>query len=179
MWWLLIFCISICICVFQIWTIYKKWKANPVIISIDQKFTPIGEIPFPAVTICGRFALENETQFEYGVVLEELLENGMETIESEFVDLFELTSEMCYDKMGSSLKKNISNLFKNRKNRAFNDLIDRVFLANISDFVTKCQGIESPGSWPCLRGFIKILTRNGLCLSFNMLRREELVKDNV
>lgn len=178
-WWLVVCFISIFICVFQIWTIYTKWKENPVIITIDQRFTPIGEIPFPAVTFCGRFAIRNETQFEYDVILQQLLESGLADIESEFLDLFELSSEMLYDKLQSEDRNNISSLFKNRHNGTFNDIVEEIFQTNISDFVSKCRGIESPGSWPCMRGFVKILTRNGLCLSFNMLRKEELVRDNV
>lgn len=145
---------------------------------MDQKFTPIGEIPFPAVTFCGRFAMENETQFEYNSVMEKLINEGIGGLESDYLDIFELASGMCYETLRSSEKKNISNLFRNRNN-SFGRTIENMFKINITDYVTKCQGIESPGIWPCLRGFVKILTRNGLCLSFNMLRRGEIVRDDV
>lgn len=131
------------------------------------------------MTICGRFAFGNQTQFEYGAVLDDLVMYGIDPIKQDYLDLFEVTSEMCFEKMGTSLKKNISKSFENSESKGLKDVIEQVFRANVSDFVTKCRGIESTGRWPCKRGFVKILTRNGLCLSFNMLRRKELVKENV
>lgn len=31
---------------------YSKWQLSPLIVTQDDKFTPLSEIPFPAVTIC-------------------------------------------------------------------------------------------------------------------------------
>uniref|UniRef100_A0A336K9E0 CSON015439 protein n=1 Tax=Culicoides sonorensis TaxID=179676 RepID=A0A336K9E0_CULSO len=179
LWWLTIFCISICICFFQIWSIYIKWKENPVIISIDQKFTSVGEIPFPAVTICGRFALGNETQFEYGVTLNEILEDQILTIDTDLFDLFELTSEICFEKMAVSIRKNISANFKARERQTSIELLESLFKTNISDFVKKCSGIKSIGKWPCKKGLSKILTRHGVCFTFNMLRKTEIFHNNI
>lgn len=51
-WWIVIFCISFYGCSQLILNIYTKWEESPVIVSFDEKSTPIWEIPFPAVTIC-------------------------------------------------------------------------------------------------------------------------------
>lgn len=31
---------------------WNKWDENPVIVSLNEKSTPIWKVPFPAVTIC-------------------------------------------------------------------------------------------------------------------------------
>lgn len=35
-----------------IFNVWMKWQLSPVIVSFDEKSTPIWHIPFPAVTIC-------------------------------------------------------------------------------------------------------------------------------
>ncbi|XP_063703637.1 pickpocket protein 28-like [Culicoides brevitarsis] len=128
LWWLIVFSISILICIYQIFAIYTKWKLTPVIITIDENFTPIGEIPFPAITFCGRFIFnDNQTQFNY---------NAFQTVE-------------------------------------------KMFSVDSSDFMSKCRGIESPGGWRCHRAFVKIVTRYGICMTFNMLQKNQIVRENV
>lgn len=33
-------------------SLYIKWKENPVIVSFDHRPMSIGEVPFPAITVC-------------------------------------------------------------------------------------------------------------------------------
>lgn len=40
------------ICVFSTCNLWEKWCENPVIVSSSNKPMSVGEIPFPAVTIC-------------------------------------------------------------------------------------------------------------------------------
>lgn len=44
--------LSMALCAQTMFTIWMKWHERPVIVSFDDKTTPIGMIPFPAVTIC-------------------------------------------------------------------------------------------------------------------------------
>lgn len=44
--------LSIYLCVNSIYTSFLKCVENPVILSFNHKPISIGEIPFPAVTIC-------------------------------------------------------------------------------------------------------------------------------
>lgn len=41
--------------------IWEKWHNRPVIVSFDDKHTPIATIPFPAMTVCTseKFNIEN------------------------------------------------------------------------------------------------------------------------
>ncbi|EAT48028.1 AAEL000917-PA [Aedes aegypti] len=50
--WILIFVGSISACTILSQAIYRKWQQTPVIIAINERMTPIWEIPFPAITIC-------------------------------------------------------------------------------------------------------------------------------
>lgn len=40
------------LCAQTMFSIWMKWHERPVIVSFDDKTTPIGMIPFPAITIC-------------------------------------------------------------------------------------------------------------------------------
>lgn len=51
-WWIVSFALSVFLCVNLIYTLWLKWQENPVIISFDHTLLSIGEIPFPAITLC-------------------------------------------------------------------------------------------------------------------------------
>lgn len=51
-WWTISFLLSIYGCGRLILNIWNKWDQSPVIVSFAEKYTPVWEIPFPAVTIC-------------------------------------------------------------------------------------------------------------------------------
>lgn len=50
--WIITFLTSMSGCFFMVHKTYSKWQQSPLIVTQDDKFTPISEIPFPAVTIC-------------------------------------------------------------------------------------------------------------------------------
>ena len=52
MWWIVAFVLSAALCTYAIRNIWMKWQMRPVIVSFDDKSTPISTIPFPALTIC-------------------------------------------------------------------------------------------------------------------------------
>lgn len=52
MFWILIFILTSCTCIILTWKTWYKWNNHPVIISFNNKISPISVIPFPAVTIC-------------------------------------------------------------------------------------------------------------------------------
>ena len=51
-WWMGSFVLSVVLCVIAISSIWTTWSDHPVTVTFDDKTTPIGTIPFPAVTIC-------------------------------------------------------------------------------------------------------------------------------
>ncbi|XP_063243267.1 pickpocket protein 28-like [Bacillus rossius redtenbacheri] len=50
--WALVMLLSLGLCSQQIYNMWLKWTYAPVIVSFDERSTPVWEIPFPAVTIC-------------------------------------------------------------------------------------------------------------------------------
>lgn len=40
------------LCMNSTFNVWRKWQENPVIISLTHKPVSIGDIPFPAATIC-------------------------------------------------------------------------------------------------------------------------------
>lgn len=50
--WLVVFATSFIACSYLIKGTYVKWKENPVIVSFNERYSPVWKIPFPAVTIC-------------------------------------------------------------------------------------------------------------------------------
>lgn len=51
-WWITFFILSVISCFIAILSIWTKWTNGPVVVTFDDKTTPIGMIPFPAVSIC-------------------------------------------------------------------------------------------------------------------------------
>ncbi|KAL1139018.1 hypothetical protein AAG570_009079 [Ranatra chinensis] len=52
LWWVIVFIASFCVNSYMISKIWEKWHETPVIVSFDEKTTPVWEVPFPAITIC-------------------------------------------------------------------------------------------------------------------------------
>lgn len=50
--WIVIFIVSMSACFYTVHKTYTKWKSSPIIVTQDDKFTAIWEVPFPAVTVC-------------------------------------------------------------------------------------------------------------------------------
>lgn len=50
--WIIAFIVSLCLSGYLISEPWRKWHDSPVIVSFDEKATPIWKIHFPAVTIC-------------------------------------------------------------------------------------------------------------------------------
>ncbi|XP_058456439.1 pickpocket protein 28-like [Malaya genurostris] len=51
-WWIAVFLLSLYGCGRLIYTVYRKWEHEPVIVTFAQRPTPVFQIPFPAITIC-------------------------------------------------------------------------------------------------------------------------------
>lgn len=56
-WWVISITLSVALCSNTMLSIWMKWHERPVIVSFDDKTTPIGMIAFPALTICSTHKL--------------------------------------------------------------------------------------------------------------------------
>lgn len=64
-------------CIIGILSIWGKWHRRPVIVSFNDKTTPIGLIPFPAITICStqKFTYDQIDANRINEVLAEMTNN--------------------------------------------------------------------------------------------------------
>lgn len=72
LYWLVLFCISLYICISLIIQTWIKWDQTPVLVSFAQSPTPVWQVPFPAITICSetkiRQRVYNFTDYYHKVV---------------------------------------------------------------------------------------------------------------
>lgn len=174
------FSISITVCCLQIRSIYHKWCTSPVIITFDQRFMSIGEVPFPAITICLPIQYANGSAFDYGTVMDELLRNGVENLDQHLLQLFDITSGTCLKTIKTAgTREQIKQLFGGLNNSGV-ALSDSYFLGDDGDSdmvrLHGCRGIAA-GRWNCSQHFNRIITPEGDCYNFNMLGRNSLLKN--
>lgn len=175
------FIISITVCCFQISSIYQKWRTNPVIITFDQRFMSIGEVPFPAVTICLPVQCADGTAFDYGNVMDELLRNGPESLDHHMLQLFDITSGTCLKTIKSAeTREQIKEIFKTIN---ASDLVPSSshFLGQIGlsdeQRLHGCRSVLA-GRWNCSQHFTRIVTPEGDCYTFNTLSRDVILKND-
>lgn len=65
--WILVFFVLIYAYVHLTVQIWDKWNESPVIVSFDDKSTPVWKIPFPAITICSEVKA-SKTRFNFSRV---------------------------------------------------------------------------------------------------------------
>lgn len=51
-WWIAAITLSISLSALTIHNIWTNWRDRPVVVIFDDKTTPVGMIPFPALTVC-------------------------------------------------------------------------------------------------------------------------------
>ncbi|XP_039443656.1 pickpocket protein 28-like [Culex pipiens pallens] len=173
-WWIAVFLLSIFGCGQLIINIYRKWDQSPVILSFNERSTPVWQIPFPAVTICPETKMKSQYlnfTASYHMLLNDTDDEAMD--EDSFNRL-RAVAQVCdahvlkgiplnqtYDSACVDYLRNIS--------VSLDEMLMYCKWRNDMDF---CNNI-----------FTETLTEEGLCFTFNgiaaddMLRKEELHKD--
>lgn len=132
--------------------IYEKWSATPVIIAMNAVSTSVGEIPFPAVTIC------NMNQ-----ALSSVANNITERSEDA------LLQSLCEKKV----------TFSGLRSNATNWATFRQFLVKVSqpcsDVLVQCR-FASVLQRSCMELFNTVLTDEGLCCIFNRVHPKFLLQ---
>lgn len=111
-------------------------------------------------------------------IYDQIIENGLDDKETP-IDMFELASDICLKEVNKKIQKEVILKFSNFSSSDMTERVEEFFRANMDAFIEKCNGIALYGRWKCGMGFTKILTRNGVCMTFNMLSRSELVRENM
>lgn len=70
------------VCIIYALPIVEKWRKNPIELTFDQKFVPINQIPFPAITICP-LQMPNKKLYNYSDELQKATVSGFDSDDDE------------------------------------------------------------------------------------------------
>ncbi|XP_055321187.1 pickpocket protein 28-like isoform X2 [Sitodiplosis mosellana] len=169
-WWICAFLLLVCLCINSIFSVWWRWRENLVIISLSHKPMSIGEVPFPAMTICP----ETKTCariFNYTDVYRSMFKlDGAKSrnISDEELQLMKIINQICEE---------------SRQERVFKFFTDEYSDPNIlstisrmapkfEDTVVRCRLFDEWKS--CDKFLYPTITEEGLCYSFNALSMEEI-----
>ncbi|KAJ8923404.1 hypothetical protein NQ315_001962 [Exocentrus adspersus] len=164
--WTVWFGISIYLCLVLIIDTWQKWDTTPVLVSFSKAPISIWNVPFPAVTICPH-TKSKQGMYNYT----EALNNFMEHANLTGIEMrnFSASSLVCD-----------SDFYNNKGNKT----VDLDAIDHIVNIAPRLKNIFFQCRWDlhldnCSQSFRKVLTEDGLCYTSNMLRKEELLRDNV
>lgn len=177
--WIIILIVSTICCSIQIINAFTKWRENPIDVGFDERLVPVSEIPFPAITVCDPLLFVNGRPFDYYNTYYGMTKNGTSSVPAEFLDIFELMSETCARPIWSGWKKiELSRIYENTT--LTGEKIDNLFQNFMKHkLLSTCSGVINDGWWGCKQGFTPIMTQRGMCWTFNMISKNELVNDGV
>ncbi|KAL0277706.1 UNVERIFIED_CONTAM: hypothetical protein PYX00_004902 [Menopon gallinae] len=157
--WLVTFVIGILAAAYYITILYNRWKENPMIISLSPRATLLETIPFPAVTVCNMNGAKKS-------VAEDIDQNQSNDSDS----LFEkhMLRKLCRDnELMSGSKVNAS--WSKMQN----------FMVKVSQ---PCHTMLVACLWrseemPCHAMFNPEITDEGMCCSFNKVKRNFIYRN--
>ena len=174
--WLIFFTASVVTCTIIIMKTYGKWQSSPVIVTFNEKLTPIWEIPFPAVTICPE-TKTNVKVFDIREIERKLVNtvSNFDLLTIHEVESFEALSQVC--------TADLRELFTGRYITSS--------MLNGSDVVFILKNIAMPRDlmkFQCTWRnkaekfddiFTMTITEIGVCYTFNALSFHDIFKNDV
>ncbi|KAF5291555.1 hypothetical protein FQR65_LT01868 [Abscondita terminalis] len=161
--------VIVCIfCSFLISLTYAKWKNSPVMVSFDISDATIDSMPFPAVTICPppQFILNGfnltDVFLRKSTIWRLLKRSKFKTVSinallrcaQRYADGFQIASTTQF-------------IREEDLNKFFEDIPEWVTFRNKMTWIGEV----------CNYTLKKILTKNGVCFTFNMLSLDEILSD--
>ncbi|XP_068915305.1 pickpocket protein 28-like isoform X1 [Tenebrio molitor] len=159
--WLIVLCISLYICVSLIKLTWRKWDENPVFISFSKTPKQVWEIPFPAVTICPEAKIKTKIfnfTYYYNALFKENNNLTAEEVKNYVDSQLPCTRDPVIFVNHTTDEETVRRIIQNAPTS--NETIPYCSFAEFSD---KCGTIFTP-----------ILTNSGVCFTFNMLDKNEL-----
>ncbi|XP_055321190.1 pickpocket protein 28-like [Sitodiplosis mosellana] len=173
-WWFAALIASVSLCIVSIYSIWCKWCENPVIVSMSNKPMSVGEIPFPAVTICPltKFStkLFNFTQAYRSIF--ELDDNHTQPITEEELNLMKIASQICDNTFAGDVLENFTDIYSDHRMLE----IIRDLAPSFDDTMFDCKFL---GETKCEKLFFPIVTEEGLCYTFNAMSVKEITTDKL
>ncbi|XP_054267290.1 pickpocket protein 28-like [Macrosteles quadrilineatus] len=161
--WLVLFLLSIAGSAYMIRKVWQKWQDSPVIVSFSESWTPVWQIPFPAVTICSEAKSKNKV---YNIT-EAIYKNMTDPDEQKILDAVSLVCD-------NHVNWNSPNMFidENGINH-----ITRVS-PSLDDVLFLCRWkLGAPVN--CAELFVPVMTEEGQCFSFNILHNLDSYRENL
>ncbi|XP_039296208.1 pickpocket protein 28-like isoform X2 [Nilaparvata lugens] len=140
--------------------LWIQWNESPVIVSFEEKLTPIWDVPFPAVTICSKNKVRR-TVFNYTAVTEK---NSSELTVYEKKKLFD--AQLLCQRTNSSNKAYGSETL-NESSIAFLEEIAEKFFFD-------CFWRKDKLHHQCRDVFDPIMTNEGYCITINSLNHSDI-----
>ncbi|XP_055844560.1 pickpocket protein 28-like isoform X2 [Episyrphus balteatus] len=162
--WLFAVIISISLCYYLIGNIFNQRTKTPVLVTFNEKVTPVWDIPFPTVTICPETkyhtSLFNYTEIFYKFQYEQNV-----TLEETF--MWDAIAQTCI----------LSSFFNYQPHSAFtksSDLIKAMLTVapTLDETLSGCswKKYNERVNESCQALFDTILTNEGICFTFNSLK---------
>ncbi|XP_044272487.1 pickpocket protein 28-like [Tribolium madens] len=170
LYWLVLFAISLYICVSLIIQTWIKWDQSPVLVSFAQSPTPVWQVPFPAITICSetkaRQRVYNFTYYYHQVI--DQLTTGEGNLTQEELNRFAESSLICDNHLYQ----------QGNKTTSFETIEYLMSIAPpFEEVFFGCKWTSLNET--CSNFFSPMLTEDGMCFTFNMLDRSELFTNAV
>ncbi|XP_062715918.1 pickpocket protein 28-like [Aedes albopictus] len=173
--WITVFALSVCSGALQIRKVYDKWVQTPVIVSFDEKFTPVWQIPFPAVTICPEaktpISVLNFTR-EFHRFVEQSSRRNHQARDDALLAMMQLCDRA---NIFTMISKTVS--IPNKK--AAESYASLIRLLNIPKAEMLDDCIFLGERFNCSDLFSYTLTEEGVCLTFNILSANDMLRTNV
>ncbi|KAJ2952351.1 hypothetical protein O0L34_g4636 [Tuta absoluta] len=179
--WLLTFLLSIGMCFHLMSNVWIKWRTSPVIVTVNEKYIAVGDVPFPSITICPQLKCKASV-FNFSKELfkmkeiENLIRENNDSVKISDEDRVKM--EIKLEDLGSVCGININweLLIDVRRNITNSSLIENLFevAPRVKDAFFYCQWQGK--SVQCEDLFQSVITREGICYNFNSLAADEILR---
>lgn len=154
----------------MIFKVYDKWNSSPVIVSFAEKTTPVWDIPFPAITICPvTKAMSRHVNFTKGFQYYDSISN--ESLTSQELRNLEAVAQICDAHLFSDIQIN--------SGLQADEIVPmlRNITMSLAQTTLLCNWGNSGVN--CTKIFTEILTEEGFCYTFNILKASELFRQEM
>ncbi|XP_035793837.1 pickpocket protein 28-like [Anopheles albimanus] len=165
-WWVFACILSIYFCGQTIQEVFEKWRRSPVVVTFDEKPTPITDIPFPAITVCPVTKVKS-AEINFTIAYQTLIRRrGKSNISEDDLDRVHALIQICdfsfaNYKTAEAYDDNLVELLQEMAlpfRESFIMCVWKNKLVNCSDL------------------FMQTLTESGICYTFNGLSADDLLR---
>ncbi|XP_063533447.1 pickpocket protein 28-like [Cydia strobilella] len=178
--WVLTFLVSVILCFILIERVWHKWWYSPVIVSFNEMMIPVGEVPFPSITICPQWKCKTSA-YRY---TEKFVKYGKRRKINNNIDKEALFSSMVNEEEERILLEDAFLVCENfyryltPRNKSNESLVNNIvhMSPDVEEVMLSCTWRGQPVR--CGEYFKEVLTSEGVCFNFNALSYDDIFKTN-